>query len=94
MTKFFKYIALAEGCSYLILLFNMLVFKPTNVVLYKSLLFPIGMSHGILFIAYLYLAVMIKSRQNWNTRDFLLVLLASLLPFGTFFIEKRYLKNA
>lgn len=94
MTKIFKIIALAEGCSYLILLFNMLVFKPAYIDLYKSLLFPIGMSHGVLFIGYLYFAFIIKSKQNWNTRDFLSVILASLIPFGTFFIEKRYLKNA
>ena len=94
MTKIFKFTAIAEGCSYIILLLNMLTIKPTNPILYKTLLFPIGMSHGILFIAYLYLAVMIKNRQNWNTRDFLTIILASLLPFGTFFIEKRYLKNA
>ncbi len=94
MTKIFKFTAIAEGCSYIILLLNMLAIKPTNPILYKTLLFPIGMTHGILFIAYLYLAVMIKNRQKWNTRDFLTIILASLLPFGTFFIEKRYLKNA
>ena len=94
MTKLFKFTAIAEGCSYLILLINMLAIKPTNLVLYKSLLFPIGMTHGVLFILYLYLAVIIKSKQNWNTKDFLIIILASLLPLGTFFIEKRYLKNA
>jgi integral membrane protein len=94
MTKIFKYIAISEGISYLVLLANMLFIKPTNLELYKSLLFPIGMSHGILFIAYVYLAVMIKARQNWSYKDLLIVLAASLIPFGTFFIEKKYLTNA
>lgn len=94
MTKIFKYVAISEGISYLLLLANMLFIKPTNLELYKSLLFPIGMSHGILFIAYLFLAVMIKARQNWSFTELLIVLTASLVPFGTFFIEKKYLKSA
>ena len=94
MTKIFKFTAILEGFSYLILLSNMLFVKPNNMVLYKTLLFPIGMTHGILFIAYLYLAFMIKEKQNWSIKDLAIVLLGSLIPFGAFFIEKKYLKNA
>ena len=78
----------------MVLLFNMLVFKPTNIELYKTLLFPIGMAHGVLFIAYVVLAIAIKKEQNWSLKDFLVVQLASFIPFGTFYIEKKYLKNA
>ncbi|MEC4005087.1 DUF3817 domain-containing protein [Flavobacterium sp. SUN052] len=94
MTKIFKYTALAEGCSYLILLANMLFIKPNNIDLYKTLLFPIGMTHGVLFIAYLYLAVMIKGTQNWSLKDLSVIILGSLIPFGAFYIEKKYIKNA
>lgn len=94
MTKIFKITAILEGFSFLILLSNMLFIKPNDLVLYKTLLFPIGMTHGVLFIAYLYLAFMIKEKQNWSTKDLLIVILGSLIPFGAFFIEKKYLKNA
>jgi len=94
MTKIFKIIAVLEGFSFLILLSNMLFIKPNDLVLYKTLLFPVGMTHGVLFIAYLYLAFMIKENQNWITKDLLIVILGSLIPFGAFFIEKKYLKNA
>lgn len=94
MTKFFKIIAILEGCSFLLLLSNMLFIKPNDLILYKNLLFPIGMSHGILFIAYVYLAFMIKEKQNWNIKDLIVIILGSLLPFGAFYIEKKYLKNA
>jgi len=94
MTKIFKFTAISEGISYLVLFANMLLLKPNNFTLYKTLLFPIGMAHGILFIAYIYLAFMIKDRQNWNLKDLSAVIVASLIPFGTFFIEKKYLKNA
>ena len=94
MIKFFKFIAIAEGFSYLILLVNMLFIKNNNLELYKSLLFPIGMSHGLLFIIYLYLSFFIKNKFNWAIKDLLVVILGSLIPFGAFYIEKKYLKNA
>ncbi len=94
MIKFFKFIAIAEGFSYLILLVNMLFIKHNNLELYKSLLFPIGMSHGLLFIIYLYLSFFIKNKFNWAIKDLLVVILGSLIPFGAFYIEKKYLKNA
>jgi integral membrane protein len=94
MTKIFKYIAISEGISYLVLLANMLFIKPSNIGLYKSLLYPIGMSHGVLFIAYIFLALLIKKSQNWSFTDLFIVLAGSLIPFGTFYIEKKYLNYA
>ncbi len=93
MTKFFKFTAISEGISYIVLLVNMLFVKPSNMELYKSLLFPIGMTHGILFMAYIYLAFMIKDKQNWSLKDLFFVILGSIVPFGTFYIEKKYVVN-
>lgn len=94
MDRIFKNVAVLEGISYLVLFANMLLIKPTNLELYKTLLYPIGMSHGILFIGYVLLAVLIKKSQNWNFIDLSIVLIASLLPFATFYVEKKYMKNA
>lgn len=94
MSKIFKFTAISEGISYLFLLVNMLFIKPSNMDLYKTLLFPIGMAHGVLFIGYVILAILIKKEQNWSLKDFFVVQLASFIPFGTFYIEKKYLKNA
>lgn len=93
MTKIFKFTAISEGISYIVLLLNMIFIKPSNIVVYKSLLFPIGMTHGILFIGYLYLAFMIKDKQNWSFRDLFFVILGSIVPFGTFYIERKYITN-
>ncbi|MFV8344574.1 DUF3817 domain-containing protein [Flavobacterium sp. ZB4P13] len=93
MLKFFKVIALLEGVSYLALFSNMLFIKPTNLTLYKTLLFPIGMAHGLLFVSYIILAVMLKFEQNWDWKKFGIICLASVVPFGTFYIERKYLKN-
>lgn len=94
MTKLFKFTAIAEGISYLVLFFNMLVIKPTNLDLYKTLLFPVGMAHGVLFIGYVVLAFMIYNSQKWSLKELAIVQLASLLPFATFYVEKKYVTNA
>lgn len=93
MLKIFKIVAILEGISYLALFANMLFIKPNNFQLYKTLLYPIGMSHGVLFVGYILLAFLIKKSQGWNLSIFGLILAASLLPFGTFYIERNYLKH-
>ena len=93
MLKFFKVVAILEGISYLALFSNMLFIKPNNFDLYKSLLYPIGMSHGVLFIGYVIIATLLKKSQNWNFKTFAIVQLASLIPFGTFYVEKKYCAN-
>ena len=93
MIKFFKIVAWLEGASLLLLFTNMLIIKPINLEIYKMLLFPIGMAHGVLFIAYVILAFVIQKEQKWSFKDLMIVQLASLLPFATFYIEKKYVKN-
>jgi integral membrane protein len=50
------------------------------------------MAHGILFILYVAFAILIKNEQKWNVKTFAIVCLASVVPFGTFYIEKKYLQ--
>ncbi|AND64786.1 hypothetical protein AX766_10480 [Flavobacterium covae] len=92
MFKFFRNIALLEGVSYIVIMLNMLMIKPFNLALYKFLLFPVGMSHGVLFILYVFLAFFLQRQLKWNFKTTIIILLASLIPFGTFYIEKKYLK--
>lgn len=92
MINWFKKIALLEGISYLILIFNMLFLKPNFLEVYKLILKPFGMIHGILFILYIILAFLLKEEKNWNLKDFSIIILASLIPFGTFWVDKKYLK--
>ncbi|GIZ10570.1 DUF3817 domain-containing protein [Flavobacterium sp. UMI-01] len=94
MFKLFKITAILEGISYLVLFSNMLFIKTTNPELYHTLLYPIGMSHGILFIGYVGLAILLKKAQNWDWKTLGIILVASLIPFGTFYIDKKYLATA
>jgi integral membrane protein len=90
MKKFFRIIALLEGLSYLILLFIGTPMKYIfgNDILVKTL----GMPHGILFVLYCVLVLFLRSDYRWNVKDTLIMLILSVLPFGTFYADKKYLK--
>jgi integral membrane protein len=51
------------------------------------------MAHGLLFVGYIILAFLLKEQQNWPIKKFLIVALASVVPFGTFYIEWKYFKT-
>lgn len=89
MLKTFKIVSLLEGVSYILLLFVGVPLKyiGDNDVLVKLL----GMPHGILFVAYVILALAIRSLLDWDLKTTFIVLIASVLPFGTFYINKKYL---
>ncbi|MBD3723410.1 MAG: DUF3817 domain-containing protein [Flavobacteriaceae bacterium] len=93
MIKFFKIIALLEGVSLLVLFSNMMVTKNLNLDLYKTLLFPIGITHGILFLLYISLATLLKFELKWDFKKYFVICISSVLPFGTFYVEKKYLKE-
>ncbi|TXE20290.1 DUF3817 domain-containing protein [Psychroserpens burtonensis] len=86
----FRIVALLEGVSYLLLLFIASPYKFfTQDETYVKLL---GMPHGFLFLVYIVLAIMVGKELKWKTKTLLIVLVASIIPFGTFYIEKKYLK--
>jgi integral membrane protein len=88
----FRIIAFLEGLSYVLLLGIATPLKYlANDPQYVNLL---GMPHGILFILYLVFAFWLKPEYAWNKREFIWVILASIIPFGTLYIDHKYLKNA
>lgn len=90
MIKAFKIIAFLEGLSLLVLFFVAMPLK--YVCKMETATWYPGLFHGLLFIAYLYLAFAIRERMGWNYRQFFLVCAASCVPLGTFYIEKKYLR--
>lgn len=92
MSKFFKIVATLEGISLLLLLF---VAMPLKYIFdLPEFVRVIGMAHGLLFIGYIILATMLKMEESWNNKKFFEVCIASIIPFGTFYMEKKYLKNS
>ena len=87
----FRIIALLEGVSYILLLFIATPLKHFgNDPQYVKML---GMPHGILFMAYIVFAVYISSDMKWSTKTLWIVLIASVIPFGTFYVDKKYLSK-
>jgi integral membrane protein len=89
MLRAFKIVAILEGISLLLLVF---VAMPLKYMLdLPEYVRVAGMAHGILFIAYIIMAILFKVDDHWPWKKFGIVALASVIPFGTFYVEKKYL---
>jgi len=91
MKMFFRVVSFLEGTSYLLLLFVAVPIKywmddPQYVKL-------LGMPHGLLFVTYLVIAFLMKYELKWSNKTLGVVMLASVIPFGTFYVDKKYLRN-
>jgi integral membrane protein len=92
MNTIFRIVAFFEGVSYLLLLFVAVPIKYfQGDVSYVKML---GMPHGILFMLYIIIAMMLFKPMKWSLLTLGIILIASLLPFGTFYIDKKYLKQS
>ncbi|WP_405609982.1 DUF3817 domain-containing protein [Polaribacter sp. Asnod1-A03] len=90
MKSIFRIVSLLEGVSYLLLLFiaTPIKYLQDNPEYVKML----GMPHGILFMLYVVLAIVLKKEMKWDTKNFVVILIASVIPFGTFYVDKKYLR--
>ena len=89
MINLFRITALLEGLSYILLLFIAVPIKYLfNDPSYVKLL---GMPHGILFMLYILFAFLLRKQEQWSFINFGIILFASLIPFGTFYIDRKYL---
>tara|TARA_Y100000766_G_C18294027_1_gene313025 strand:- start:179 stop:451 length:273 start_codon:yes stop_codon:yes gene_type:complete len=90
MKSIFRIVSLLEGVSYLLLLFIATPIKYLQGdATYVKLL---GMPHGLLFMLYIVLAIVIQKQMNWNNNTLGIVLVCSIIPFGTFYVDKKYLR--
>ena len=86
--KLFKIISTLEALSFLILLGIAMPLKyiadlPKSVSI-------IGMAHGVLFVLYILGALVMKKIKKWSIQTLLIVILCSILPFGPFYVERKY----
>lgn len=84
----FYIIGVAEAISFLLLLgvampLKYLAGMPMAVSI-------VGMAHGLLFMAYLYLAYDCWQTFKWPFSRFFLAGVASLLPLGPFWFHRKY----
>ena len=91
MLNTFRITAMLEGISYLALFAISMPLKYLAGLRDPNIY--IGYVHGFLFIAYLALAVILTMQLKWGTKRLTILFIASLLPFATFYIDKKYLKS-
>ena len=85
----FRHIARWEGISYLLLLFVAMPLK--YGIDWPYAVKYLGWAHGVLFVAYGITLLHAWTAQKWSFTTAFLAGLMSLLPFGTFWFEKKYL---
>jgi integral membrane protein len=82
---------IAEGFSFITLLFIAMPLKyiagDPRLVLY------VGWVHGLLFMLYILALITVKINLEWKFKKTLLSFLASLVPFGTFIMDKSWRKE-
>jgi len=78
---------IAEGISFLALL---CIAMPLKYFFHQPMAVKIfGWIHGILFVAFLFLAWEYKTDRNKSFKWLALAFLAAIIPTGTFFFDKK-----
>ena len=84
--------AFLEGASLLALFFIAMPFK--YILGDPSLVKSIGTIHGLLFLLFVFYALRISIEHGWSFKKTTWkVLLSSVVPFGTFYIDSKILKD-
>jgi integral membrane protein len=84
-----RIVGILEGISFLSFLITMPLkylygIKEPNMI--------VGMGHGILFIAYVFLVFWASTETKWDAKTKFWAYIASLLPFGTFVADAKIFK--
>lgn len=83
----FRKIGIIEGYSYLLLLF---VAMPLKYFMdYPIAVKVVGMAHGVLFILFCVMLALAWKKARWSLNESTLFFIASLIPFGTFYTDKK-----
>ncbi len=87
LLKRFRAIGFIEGISYLVLI---LIAMPLKYIwMYPLAVKVVGMAHGVLFILYVVLLLMAMRAYKWDFKYATYLFVASLVPFGTFYTDKK-----
>ena len=85
-----RLLAFIEGVSFLVILFVTMPLKYAFQMPEPNKIF--GLLHGLLFVLYVFAVIQIWIDQQWKMQKMILALLASIIPFGTFWADKKLFK--
>jgi integral membrane protein len=83
--KTFRYVALAEAISFLILLVATVVKHSDGAEGGVQVMGPI---HGVLFLAYVAIALGVRGPAGWSPKATIGVLIGAVMPFGGFVVDR------
>ncbi len=86
----FRTVAFAEGTSFILLVGVGMPLKYLADLPYPNKV--LGMLHGVLTVLYLFALIEFALEHKISFKQSVLFLVASLLPFGTFYADKKWLK--
>ena len=86
MLKFFRLLSLVEGLSLITLLF---IAMPAKYQFGHDFVWPVGMAHGVLWLAFVLGSLVVSHLQRWSVLAWLLALVCSVLPFGFILLDRR-----
>ena len=87
--KAFRLISTLEAISFLVLLGIAMPLKYIWDML--EMVRIVGMAHGVLFVLYVMGAIYMYKKLNWTLTELFIVIMCSVLPFGPFYVERKYL---
>ncbi len=83
----FRAVSIAEGVSYLVLMGIAMPLKYAAGL--PSAVRVIGMLHGVLFVAFVIGLALAAKTERWGVKQIVIAMIAALLPFGAFWLERR-----
>ncbi len=85
MLKTFRALSLIEGLSLIALFF---VAMPAKYYFQSfDIVFQVGMTHGILWLAYFVFSLVVSHKQGWSVALWAVVLIVSFVPFACFILD-------
>ena len=87
----FRIIAFTEGVSYILLLFIAVPLKRFAAI--PEPVKYLGWAHGLLFILFISALLQVMYTLKWSIWKGAIAMIASLIPFGTFVLDSKMLKE-
>jgi integral membrane protein len=85
LERIFRITALVEATCFLALLAATYVKYAHDEAIGVEILGPV---HGLLFVAYVLLALKLAQQEGWSLRTTAMVLLGAVLPFGGYVVDR------
>ena len=89
--KTFRYVALIEATTFLMLIVASII-KHTGGS--EAGVQTLGPLHGVFFLLYVGMALMLRETQKWSGRTTAIIVVAGMVPFGGYVVDRWLVKNA